>query len=87
VSPPISFPFDVSDIFFHSEAHIFFKPGKNRDGYFTALEFLAQVNHAIDIFKEKTKGNAQGLFLFDNAPSHQKRAPNAVSACKMGKCA
>ena len=29
------------------------------------------------MFEGKTKGNSQGLFLFDNAPSHQKRAANA----------
>lgn len=28
---------------------------------------------------------ATGLFLFDNAPSHQKRAPDALSARKMPK--
>ena len=28
---------------------------------------------------------ATGLFLFDNAPSHQKRAADALSACRMSK--
>jgi hypothetical protein len=46
---------------------------------------LAQVDHAIDIFEDRTNGFAQGLFLFDNAPSHQKRAANALSARKMPK--
>jgi len=67
------------------EARILFKPGLNRDGYFTADDLLRQVDFAIDIFEGKTKGFAQGLFLFDNAPSHQKRAPNALSARKMAK--
>ncbi|KAL1669056.1 hypothetical protein GGF50DRAFT_44924 [Schizophyllum commune] len=67
------------------DARVVFKAGKNRDGYFTAVELLAQVDHAIDIFEERTRGFAQGLFLFDNAPSHQKRAPDALSARKMPK--
>lgn len=33
-----------------------------------------------DIFKWRTNGFATGLFIFDNAPSHQKRAPDALSA-------
>jgi hypothetical protein len=68
-----------------SEARIVFKPGKNRDGWFSADDLLAQVENAIDVFEGITKGWAQGLFLFDNAPSHQKRADNAISARKMVK--
>ena len=40
---------------------------------------------AIDIFEGKTNGFATGLFLFDNTPSHQKCAPDALSAQKMPK--
>jgi len=54
------------------DMQILFKAGKNREGWFGSNELITQVNHAIDIFKGLTKGNAQGLFLFDNAPSHQK---------------
>jgi hypothetical protein len=36
-------------------------------------------------FESITKGFATALFLFDNAPSHQKQAPDALSACKMVK--
>ena len=68
-----------------SEAYILFKAGKNRDGYFSSDDLIKQVSHAIDIFKTKTNGFATGLFLFDNAPSHQKRAPDAPSAQKMPK--
>jgi hypothetical protein len=68
-----------------SEARIFFKPGKSRDGWFSASNLLAQVDNAIDIFEGITKGMAQGLFLFDNAPGHQKRADDAISARKMVK--
>ena len=59
--------------------------GKNRDGWFAADDLLKQVEHAIDIFESKTHGTATGFFLFDNAPSHQKRAANALSARKMPK--
>ena len=55
-----------------SEARVFFKAGKNRDGYFDGEDLLQQVENAIDIFEAKTNGFATGLFLFDNAPSHQK---------------
>lgn len=67
------------------EARIIFKAGKNRDGFFDADDLLQQVDKAIDIFEGLTKGWAQGLFLFDNAPSHQKRAPDAISARHMVK--
>lgn len=68
------------------EARIFFKAGANRGGYFGAKELLEQVGHAIDVFEGKTRGeDVQGLFLFDNAPSHQKRALDAISARKMPK--
>jgi hypothetical protein len=67
------------------EARIIFKAGKNRDGFFDADDLLRQVDKAIDIFKGLTKGWAQGLFLFDNAPSHQKRALDALSARNMVK--
>ena len=63
----------------YSEAHTFFKPGKNRDGWFLAKELLTQLDTAIDIFEGLTKGWAHGLFLFDNALSHQKHTDNAHS--------
>ena len=62
-----------------------FKPGKNHNGYFKAKELITQVNWAIDIFEAKANGLAQGLFLFDNAPSHQKCANDALTARKMVK--
>ncbi len=64
-----------------------FKPGKNRDGYFGTEEIIAQVDCAIDIFEHKTNGLAQGLFMFDNAPSHQKCGDDAISSTKMVKSA
>ena len=64
---------------------VVFKTGINRDGYFTAQHLLQQVDTAIDIFQERAEGKAQGLYLSDNAPSHQKRADDALSARKMPK--
>ena len=69
----------------YREARILFKAGKNRDGWFGSEDLIAQVDRAIDIFEGLTQGYAQGLFLFDNAPSHQKRALDAISARKMSK--
>jgi hypothetical protein len=46
---------------------------------------LVEVERAIDIFEWKTHKWATGLFLFDSAPSHQKRAADALSARKMPK--
>ena len=75
----------LTQIIASRDAQILFKAGKNREGWFGSNELIAQVNHTIDIFERLTKGNAQGLFLFDNAPSHQKRAADALSAKGMGK--
>lgn len=42
---------------------------------------MAQTKLALDIFEERfDPGVFQGAFGFDNAPSHQKRAPDALSA-------
>lgn len=68
-----------------SKACIFFKAGKNQDGYFYGEDLLQQVENAIDIFKAKSNVFTTGLFLLDNAPSHQKQAPDALSAQKMPK--
>src|SRR6266849_2085656 len=76
----------ISLIFtFTRKARIIFKVRQNRDGYFDMDDLLQQVNKAIDIFEGLTNGRAQGLFLFDNAPSHQKCALNAISARNMVK--
>ncbi len=64
-----------------------FKPGKNCDGFFDVTELIAQVDCVINIFKGKTNGLAQGLFMFNNAPSHLKHADDAISATKMVKSA
>ena len=68
-----------------SDAHVIFKASKNQDGQFSADDLLDQVDCEIDVFKRKTNAFATGLFMFDNAPSHQKQAPNALSAQNMPK--
>jgi hypothetical protein len=68
-----------------SEARVLFQAGKGRDGYFDADNLLEQTKLAIEIFESKTNGTATALFMFDNAPSHQKCAPDALSARKMPK--
>ncbi|THU79940.1 hypothetical protein K435DRAFT_810298 [Dendrothele bispora CBS 962.96] len=67
------------------EARLFFEAGKGRDGYFDANDLLQETEKAIDIFENKTHGMMTGLFVFNNAPSHMKRAPDALSARKMPK--
>jgi len=62
------------------EALVIFKAGKNRDEYFGAEEILTQVDSAIDIFEGLSQGNFKALFLFNNAPSHQKRASDVILA-------
>ena len=68
-----------------NEAQIIFKTGKNYDGFFNTNNLLQQVNNAIDIFKGLTNGWAQALFLFNNVPSHQKYAMEAILARNMVK--
>ena len=67
------------------EARLFFKAGKARDGWFDNDDLVIKVDKAIDIFEGKMNVFATGLFLFDNALSHQKRAQDALSARKMPK--
>ncbi len=62
------------------EARVCIEP--SRDGYFNSDGFLTQVEKAVSIF-EKKYPDAQGLFLFDNAPSHCKYAPDALNATHM----
>ncbi|KIO21763.1 hypothetical protein M407DRAFT_28688 [Tulasnella calospora MUT 4182] len=69
------------------EARLFFKAGKNRDGYFTSEDILETTRNAIDLFEAHfpPESGVRALFLFDNAKTHQKRAANALSARKMPK--
>lgn len=65
-------------------ARILFRAGKNRDGYFNSEDVLKQTAAAIDIFEESHPG-ARALFAFDNAKTHQARAPDALSARRLPK--
>lgn len=69
------------------EALVIFKAGKNRDGYFTADHILATTRDAIDIFETHFPPGCGtvALFTFDNATTHQARAPDALSARKTPK--
>ncbi|KAI0083234.1 hypothetical protein BDY19DRAFT_900582 [Irpex rosettiformis] len=67
------------------EARIFFKAGKNRNGYFTCEDLVNQVEQTIDVFDARTHGFATALFIFDNASSHQKRPIDGLSARYMPK--
>ncbi|KIJ31493.1 hypothetical protein M422DRAFT_266870 [Sphaerobolus stellatus SS14] len=67
------------------EARRLFKAGKNREGYFSNEDLCAQTELAIELFEEHFPGTAVALFAFDNAPSHQKRAPDGLSALKLPK--
>lgn len=61
-----------------------FKPGKNRDGYFTSDDIISQADDAMDIVLEKYP-DFDHVFVYDNAPTHLKRADDAISARKMPK--
>ncbi|KAG6844058.1 hypothetical protein H0H87_010085 [Tephrocybe sp. NHM501043] len=64
----------------NEEARLIFKAGINQDGYFTVDNLIEQVDKAINIFEEKMQGFVTELFLFNNVPSYQKHADNALSA-------
>jgi len=59
--------------------------GKQRDGWFGTNDLLQQVERVINILEGKVNNFAQGLFMFDNAPCHQKCALNVLSACRIPK--
>src|SRR6266481_4772076 len=67
------------------EARIYFKAGKGRDGYFDCADLCAQTEIAIELHEDNFGGTAIAAFGFDNAPGHQKRADDALSACHMPK--
>ena len=55
---------------------------KRAEGYFNNDMLLQQVEKAVNIF-EQVHPEAQGLFLFDNAPSHRKVSDDSLNADKM----
>ncbi|KAG0693765.1 hypothetical protein DFH29DRAFT_985417 [Suillus ampliporus] len=54
---------------------LFSRQEKNRDGYFSTLDLLKQVEHSIDIYKDKTNGFATGLFIPHQNWTHHKDGP------------
>ena len=52
------------------------------DGYFNNEMLLEQVDEAITIFEDKYP-ECQGMFIFDNAPSHMKGPDDALNVEKM----
>ncbi|KAB5588389.1 Periplasmic nitrate reductase [Ceratobasidium theobromae] len=65
-------------------ARVIFRPGSNRDGYFTCNRVVAQLENAIKIVQE-TFPDFTHIFIYDNAPSHTKRPEDAISAKIMPK--
>ncbi|KIJ33887.1 hypothetical protein M422DRAFT_182735 [Sphaerobolus stellatus SS14] len=68
-----------------TEARILFKAGKSRDGYFSCEDLCQQIELAIELFEDHFPGTAIAAFGFGNAPGHQKRADDALSARYMPK--
>ena len=65
-------------------ARVLFRPGANREGYFTNEDILRQVDNAIDILR-KHYPDDDHFFIFDNATIHTKRPPGSLSARHMPK--
>ena len=65
-------------------AHVTFKPGKNRDGYFDSDDFIKQVNTCMDIL-EANYPNEEHILIFNNVTIHTKCPDDALFACKMPK--
>ena len=63
-----------------SEARVILETSKA--GYFNNDMLLKQVKKTVDIF-EKVHPEAQGLFPFNNAPSHRKVADDSLNADRM----
>lgn len=65
-------------------ACVIFRPGKNHEGYFTNEDILAQARKAMAILHEYYS-HEDHAFIYDNAPTHLLRCPDALSAMKMPK--
>ncbi|KAI0920550.1 hypothetical protein AcV5_010259 [Taiwanofungus camphoratus] len=63
-------------------ARILFKAGKNRDRYFTNEEILEHATKAMDILQCHYP-HERHILIFDNATTHLKCAPGALSARNM----
>jgi hypothetical protein len=63
-------------------ARVIFRPGKNREGYFTNEDILAQVEHAMAIVGQYYS-DEDHIFMYDKATTHHSRPSDALSATKM----
>ena len=66
------------------EARVFFKAGKNHEGYFTNEDILNQTTTAMDILTEFYP-QEEHILVYDNATTHTKRSDTALSARHMPK--
>ncbi|KAG2056603.1 hypothetical protein BDR06DRAFT_981317 [Suillus hirtellus] len=66
------------------EAHVFFKAGKNHEGYFTNQDILEQAQKSMDIL-EKYYTNENHILVFDNTTTHLKCTDGTLSARNMPK--
>ena len=66
----------------NESARVLFKAGKNREGCFTSEEILAQATTAMDILQRHFPHDNH-ILVYDNAPTHLKRAADALSARHM----
>ncbi|VDB84740.1 unnamed protein product [Peniophora sp. CBMAI 1063] len=66
------------------DARVLFKAGKNRDGWFTNVTFVAQLEDAMTILAEDYPFEKH-VFIVDNATIHAKRSETAPSARNMTK--
>ncbi|KAF7300228.1 hypothetical protein MKEN_01346700 [Mycena kentingensis (nom. inval.)] len=60
------------------------RPGKNRDGYFSAVEVQQQAETAAKLTSELWP-DFDHVFVYDNATTHKKRADGSLSARYMPK--
>ncbi|EGN94508.1 hypothetical protein SERLA73DRAFT_171486 [Serpula lacrymans var. lacrymans S7.3] len=63
---------------------ILFKASKNHQGYFSNEDILSHACQAMDLL-ENWYSTETHVLVFDNAPTHLKRADDALSARKMSK--
>ena len=65
-------------------ARLVFRAGKNRDGYLTGQDVVAQFRSAAQIARQRWPEDLI-VIVADNATTHHKRAPDALSARNMPK--
>jgi hypothetical protein len=66
-------------------AQVVMKPRRNKDGYFTSDEVIAQAQKVMDICKNLWP-EYDHVFIYNNAPMHLKRPEDSLSARHMPKC-